>query len=232
MQFIVRNINTYMKQFLVVILVFGAFAALGQADTVFIWNKWCSRNDTLLLFMGSYNMIQVHSPTIKADAIMLKSLDKTLRLGTPEINKDTLSVLAMPYTTEKPMKLAVINSRTGKVLNTVFFTADEVPQPAARLGNLKDTNETKINILSQVRLKVFFPNSFYSYPYHVKSYTFKTKVNNTDVSIPVRGNMITRDVEAAIRQTTMHSVLEFTDIKVTCPECVTKEISPIHITVK
>ena len=200
-----------------------------QKDTVMVWNQWCERQDTAVLFLAANNTISVYTPGTKAGDLVLKSLDKTLKISSQEIVADTLLVLAMPYTLEKPMRLAISSKKTGKVLKTVYFNGATVPVPNARLGRLKDTLVPKVNVLAQVGLRVYFPNSLYSYPYHVTQYTFKTSYDKVNVSIQVKGGLISRDVEQAIKAAPVGAVLNFTDIKATCPECVTRSIPDYRV---
>ena len=89
---------------LILLSLYGPLSS-AQTDDVRIWNKWCSSRDTMLLFDGANNMIQVYSPTLKPAQITLKPADGSLRIGKPEIKGDTISVLAMPHPSRnKPMK--------------------------------------------------------------------------------------------------------------------------------
>ena len=213
----------------IICLLLQGMSAYAQKDTVMVWNQWCERTDTEVLFLAANNTISVYSPGTKPGDLVLKSLDKTLKISGQEISADTLSVLAMPYTADKPMRLAISSKKTGKLLKTVFFNGATVPVPNARLGRLKDTLVPKVNVLAQVGLRVYFPNSLYSYPYRVTEYTFKVAYDKVAVNLPVKGYMVTRDVEQAIKNAPVGAVLEFTDIKATCPECVTRSIPDYRI---
>lgn len=203
-----------------------------KRDSVYIWNKWCEKKDTLLLFTASYNVIKVYCTWLNPADIYLKSLDKTLKISGEEIEADTLTMLAMPYQTEKPTQLAVINKKNNKVIKTIAFNGVDVPEPKARLGYIKDFEANKDNILAQVGLKVYFPNSLYSYPYRVKEYSFKTYYDKADVKIDVKGRLVNKDIEQAIIKTPSGSIIEFANIKVTCKECITKSIDDLRIKIK
>ena len=222
-----------MKQLLILLFLLTASSSVfAQKDSIYIWNKWCARRDTLLLFTASYNMIEVYSASFKPNEIYLKSLDKTLKISDEEPIGDTLTMLAMPYTTEKPMRLAIYSKKNNRIIKTVTFNGTEVPDPKARLGYLKDTLVPRVNILAQVGLKVYFPNSLYSYPYHVKEFGFKTHYDKTDVKLSVKGHLISKDIEQAINKVPVGTVIQFTDIKVTCPECVIRLLDDYRLKVK
>ena len=214
------------------VLLICSISVFAQKDSIYVWNKWCSRRDTLLLFTASYNVIEVYCPSLQAKDISLKSLDKTLKISNIEIEGDTLTEMAMPYTIEKPMRLALVNNNTGKVIKTILFTGDEVPNPRARLGHIHADEAPKMNILAQVGLKIEFPNSLYSYPYHIKQFGFKTHYNKTDINLTANGYLITKDMENAISNAPVGTIIEFTDIKATCPECVIRTLDNLRLKVQ
>ena len=203
-----------------------------QKDSCYIWNKWCAQRDTLLLFTASYNVIEVYCTGMKPDEFYLKSIDKTLKISDEEVVGDTLTMLAMPYSTDKPMRLAIVNRRNNKTIKTVAFQGADVPLPRARLGHVKEYEVPKVNILAQVGLKVYFPNSLYDYPYRVKEFVLKTRIDKADVAINVKGSLINQEAEQAISKTPEGAVLEFTDIKATCPDCVTRTLDNFAIKIK
>ena len=207
--------------------------ATAQTDIVYVWNKWCERKDTMLLFNAANNAIQVYCPTLKPAQIMLKSLDKTLRIGRPEIKGDTITVLAMPYPAPgKPMRLAVLNAKTKKPIRTVEFTSDNVPAPMARMGKIKTQDAPKKEIQSQTQMNVFFPNSLYSYPYKISQYTFKIHHEKGAATIPVNGCLLTRPILEQTYAAPVGTTFEFTGIKATCPECVTKLLDDVKVKIK
>jgi hypothetical protein len=218
--------------FLLFIAVTGAFAQTPQ-DTVVAWNKWCQRKDTLLLFYAGNNTIQVYCKGMKPADFKLKSLDKNLRIGQPEVSGDTMSVLAMPYKGKEPvMRLAVLNSKTAKVMKTLSFTADSIPRLVARIGNIQNTESFKKTILSQTKLRAVFPNSLYSYPYTIKQYTFRTVTPRGAVELPVNSFFLNTPVLREINDTPEGTVLEFTDILATCPECAIRTVEDLRLKIK
>lgn len=209
------------------------YCSAAQTDSVRVWNKWCSSKDTMLLFEEANNMIQLCSRTLKPSQISLKAADNTLRIGKPEIKGDTLSVLAMPYPAgNKPMKLLVTNSKTKKTIKTICFYSDEVPEPVARLGTISTTEALQKDILKQTALKVTFPNCLYAYPYTVRQYIFKIHHAKGGATIPVNGGYLTKDILAQIKDAPVGTLLEFTNIKASCPECVTKELPDVRVKIK
>ena len=204
-----------------------------QTDSVRVWNKWCSSKDTMILFDGANNMIQVYSPSLKPAQITLKAADNTLRIGKPEIKGDTISVLAMPHPSHnKPMKLLVQNAKTKKVLKTVTFYSEEVPDPVARVGTIQASEALQKDILKQTTLKVVFPKSWYNYPYTVKQYIFKIHHEKGGATIPVNGAFLTKEILAQIKDAPAGTIMEFTDIKASCPECVTKSLGDVRLKMK
>ena len=209
------------------------FAAMAQADSFYVSNKWCARKDTLLLFNGSNNIIQIYCKGMKPAEYKLKSLDKNLRIGNTEIKNDTLLVMAMPYMgKDKKMRLNIINSKTGKVIKTLNFVSDSVPKPVAQLGIIKGGEATQKTILEQMAFKVVFPNSLYDYPYRVKSYTFKIQTSKGSATLPVSGLMVPPNVTQEIGAAPVGTVIEFTNIQATCPECVTRTLDDVKIRIK
>jgi len=202
-----------------------------QTDQFLVWNKWCSKKDTLLLFTKSYNEIQIVSNVVDLNNIMLKPMDKTLKLGKPEIKKDTLTVLAMPYANgDKKMRMGILDKKTKKNLGTYAFTGEEVPEPEAQVGKLKGISETtKDSIMRQNSLKVVFPNSYYCYPYKIKSYLFKFKNGDKDDSVSVNGYMVTKEVIKDIFIAKEKSTIKFTNIKASCQDCTERELNDLSI---
>ena len=214
------------------LFVISSLFAQGEKDKFFVWNRWCANRDTVLLFTSSYNVLLIYSPNYKPEDYYLKSLDKTLKISKSENNNDTLTSLAMPYSTQNPMRLAIINKRNGKVIKTVVCHAVDVPNPVARVGYVKDTIALKENLVAQTSLKVVFPNSLYCYPYRIMQYSFKAHFNKQDYVYSVRGNAISNDIERVIRNAPSGTVLTFYEIKATCQDCITKSISELRVHIK
>jgi len=214
-------------------LLMAPLIAHAQADSFYVSNKWCAKKDTLLLFKGANNLIQVYNKSMSPNSYKLKSLDKGLRIGTPEIKNDTMSVMAMPYPEKsKNMRLAILNSKTSRVIKTVEFISDSVPKPIGQLGNIKGNEALKKTILEQTVLKVIFPKSLYDYPYHIKSFTFKIQTPKGGAIIPVNGIWITNNIIKEIGDAPVGTIIEFTNIQVTCPECVTRTLDDLKIKIK
>lgn len=217
----------------ITLLLLTGSAAIAQTDSIYVWNKWCARKDTLLLFYAGNNTIQVYCKGMKPADFKLKSLDKNLRIGAPEIVNDTMSVLAMPYPgKDKQMRLAVLHSKTSKVIKTLLFTGDSIPQPEARIGNIIQNESYKKTILSQTKLRAVFPNSLYSYPYTINQYTFRVETPKGVTTVPVNSFFINTTVLRGINDAPDGSILEFTNIKATCPECATRTLQDVKLKIK
>ncbi len=207
--------------------------SLAQTDSVRVWNKWCANKDSMVLYEEANNTIQVYSPTLKPAQMTLKAADGSLRMGKPEIKGDTIAVLAMPHPSRnKPMKLLVLNAKTKKVIKTVSFYSEEVPTPVAHVGAIQTSEALQKDILKQTALKVAFPRSLYSYPYTVKQYIFKIHHAKGGATIPVNGGFITREILTQIKDAPSGTIMEFTDIKASCPECVTKSLGDVKLKIK
>jgi len=230
-----HSIITYtMSRFILFIaLCVSSLCARAQTDSIYISNKWCSGKDTLLLFNAGNNVIQVYSKAFKSSDIILKPLDKTLRIGKPEIKGDTTSVLAMPYHPgNKPMRLSILNRKTKKVIKTVNFLSDDIPAPIAHLGKIQTPEALRKDILAQQALKVVFPQSLYNYPYVVKQYTFNIHHAKGGATVPVIGYYLAKGMLDEIKNAPAGTVIEFTGIKATCPQCVTRDLPDLKIKIK
>lgn len=223
-----------MKRLVVLMaLVASCFNALAQADVVQVWNKWCARKDSMLLFNAGNNVIQIYSPTLKPADIKIKSLDKALRIGLPEIKGDTLSVMAMPFPDKgKNMRLAIQYKKNSKEIRTVSFVSDSIPQLVAKVGSIQAPEALKKDILMQTTLKVFFPKSLYSYPYGIRQYTFKVATPTGSATIPVKGFFLTKEVLQEINNAPVGTIVTFTDIKATCPDCATRTLPDIKLKIR
>lgn len=204
-----------------------------QKDSLYVWNQWCARRDTLLLFDGGNNTIRVYAEGRKPNTIKLKSLDKSLLIGKPEIVGDTVSVLAMPYPKKaKQMRLAILDAKTLRTIKVLNLSADSIPQPIARIGNIQGNESYKKVILSQTKLRVEFPNSLYNYPYTVKQYTLKAKTPKKNVNVVVNSFFLSMLTLKEINDAPDSTMLEFTNIKVSCPECATRVIDDVHLKIR
>lgn len=217
--------------FVAVILTYTT--GFAQSDSVRVWNKWCARKDTALLFNAANNIIEIYSATLKPADIKLKSLDNSLRIGNPEQKGDTLMVMAMPYPAKgKKMRLAVMYKKTGKTIKTVEFASDNVPAPVARVGNIKTDAAPRKDILTQMFLKAAFPNSLYGYPYDIRQYTFKVSTDKGGAVINVSGSFLSREVLQQIKDAPAGTNVLFTNIKATCPECATRTLPDVNLKIK
>ena len=223
-----------MKRFLLVILYVIIFQPVfAQPDSIKVWNKWCSKADTSLLYNTANNVLQIICRTIPASELIIKSLDNALKIGKPEIKGDTISLMAMPYPKSgKRMRLSISLKKNAKPLKIINFYADDLPPPVARLGNIIIDKPTRKDILNQTMLRVAFPNSFYSYPYRVKEYTFKARIGGKDISIPVKGPFISKEIGDLLAIAAEGTFIEFVAIKATCPECSPRTIESLKIWIK
>lgn len=207
--------------------------ALAQGDSIVVRNKWCSKKDSLLLFYEGNNTIEVYGKGIKPTDIKLKSLDKSLRIGLPEIKGDTLTVLAMPFKGKaKQMRLAILSAKTMKTLKTVEFAADDIPDPIVRLGVIESNEATREMIQRQTKLRLMFPNSLYSYPYHIRQFNFQTRIPRGQVNLPVNGIFLNNNILRAVAETQEGDTITFANIQVTCPECATRTLQDLRIRIK
>lgn len=221
------------KSILTFFFSFFTFCLFANTDSVYVCNKWCARKDTLLLFNGGNNTIQVYCQGLKPADFTLKSLDKSLRIGNPEVDGDTVSVLAMPYPAKnKLMRMAVINNKTKKTIKTLNFISDSIPAPVAQLGNIPRAESYKKYILTQTKLIAVFPGSLYSYPYKITQYSFSIKSPKPTPTIQVSGFFLPTTVIKAISEAPEGSMMEFSDIKATCPECGSRSLDNLLIKIK
>jgi hypothetical protein len=221
------------KYLLWCVLSFYSTHIIAQTDSIRVWNKWCSNADTPVLFNKANNIIIIHVHNIPAGELVIKSLDNALKIAQPEVKGDTISMLAMPYPKSgKRMRLAISRKDNHKLIKTITFTGADIPAPAARLGNITTDKPAKKEILAQNYLRVFFPNSFYNYPYRVKEYTFRTRMGGKDIVIPVKGYTITKEVQNILSLIAEGTFVEFTNITATCPECDTRTLETLRLWVK
>jgi len=207
--------------------------AYAQDDSIHVWNKWCAQKDSMLLFNGGNNVIQIFSHAIKPADIKIKSLDKSLRIGVPEIKGDTLNVIAMPFPGKgKNMRMAILNRKTSRVIKTIDFVSDSIPALVAKVGNIQSNEAARKNILSQTVLKVFFPKSLYSYPYSIQQYTSTVSTGKGSATIPVKGFFLTKEVLQEIKDAPEGTIVTFTGIKATCPDCAARTLADIKLKIR
>ena len=222
-----------MKRLLIIITLLTTIAGYAQQDSIRVWNKWCVKADTPLLFATANNVIMISSHGKKPAELTIKSLDNALKLGSAEIKGDTTSFMAMPYPKlGKKMRLAVIDKKTQKVLRTVNFCSEEAPQPIATLGLLNKTDIPRKDVLAQTVLRVSFANSMYSYPYYIKQYTFKTRIAGKDILMPGKGPYITKEIQDMIALAPIGTLIEFVDLKATCHECGERTLPNLRVWIR
>ncbi len=223
-----------MKRLIILICILLSYTHVNaQPDTIYVWNKWCSRKDTMLLFNSGNNLIQITSAAFKPADIKLKSLDVSLRIGTAEAKGDTTTVLAMPYPAKgKNMRLAILNKKTNKTIKIINFTSDEIPELIAHVGTIQASEAARKDILSQLTLRTSFPKSLYSYPYHIKSYTFKISTPKGNATINAKGFFMTQEMFQQIKDAPAGTVIDFTNIQATCPECATRTLPDITLKIR
>ncbi|MCD6010801.1 MAG: hypothetical protein K0Q79_663 [Flavipsychrobacter sp.] len=221
---------------IVALLIFCVFyipSSYAQADSIHVINKWCAKKDSLLLFIAGNNLIQVYSRTLKPADIKVRSLDKSLRIGKPEIKGDTLSVLAMPFPAKgEKMRFAVLDAKTSKQIKVVSFICDTIPEPVAMFGNLKGTEAKRKDIVAQVKMNIVFPGSLYAYPYTIKGYTFKISHAKGSATIPVRGFFLINDVIKEIGAAPDGTTFDIVNIMATCPDCATRMLDNLKIKIR
>ena len=221
-----------MKQFTVLMLLLCSELVYGKGDSVIVRNLYCARADSMVLFVEGNNVIQVYGAGVSAAELKLKSLDRALRIGDIKQHGDTLTALAMPYTTAKKLRLAIVNKKTNKIYREVSFVAATIPEPRAKVGALKDSIVTKKELLNQDNMQMIFPNSLYSYPYRIQKYTFKAQYKDKNISIPVQGLFIPIEVKKAVKELPPNTMVHFTDIMATCPDCAGRQLRDIKILVR
>lgn len=215
------------------LLVISRQAVYAQADSIHVWNKWCAKADTPLLFATANNVLCVYSKSIKPANLIVKSMDNALKISAPEIKGDTMCFMAMPYPKlGKKMRLTISDRNTRKVLRTVSFNSEEPPKPVARIGKINGTDIPKKDLAAQKALQVTFAGSMYCYPYVVKQYTLKTRIAGKDLVAQVKGPLFDKEVQRIIDLAPVGTFLLFTDIKATCAECGDRDLPELRIWVR
>jgi hypothetical protein len=207
--------------------------AADDSSKIVVRNKWCNHKDTVIVYDGGFNTIQVYGKDVNAKEVRIRSLSSKLKIGETEVKGDTAFAIALPKEIDEPMKLAVVNRRSGQVLKEITVYGDKLPEPRARLGNkVAGGIVDKKAVLDESYLRVYYPNSNYCYPYKILSYTFKAKKGNVPMEKEVTGFEIPTDVKTLIKNLPVNGVAEFTDIIAVCPECYEKKLKNIKIVVK
>jgi hypothetical protein len=100
------------------------------------------------------------------------------------------------------------------------------------MGRIQGTEASRKDILSQTVLNAVFPNSLYSYPYKVKQYTVKIIMPNGGITISAANHYIPKELYPEISKAPGGTFIEFSNIKATCPECVTKILPDIKLKIR
>ncbi len=225
-----------MRKFVLLILLLLAGNILFAADDslkVNVRNKWCNNKDTIIVYEGGFNLIQVYGKDVDPKNVRLRSSSGKLKIGDIEIKGDTAHAMAMPMENEGSYTLSVLDKKTGRVLKEVKVYADKLPEPRAQLGNkVKGGLVDKKDVLEENAIRVYYPNSSYCYPYKILSYTFKAKKGSVPMQKQVAGHNIPTDVKMLIKDLPTNGVAEFTEIMAVCPECYEKKLRDIKIVIK
>ncbi|HXS36254.1 MAG TPA: hypothetical protein VN721_06105, partial [Flavipsychrobacter sp.] len=183
-------------------------------------------------FEDGTNVIEIYIPGVKGSEIKLKSLDRSLRIADIKLKGDTITAWAMPYTTSHKMRLAVMNKKTNKVIKEIDFYGDKIPEPIARVGNLKDSVVDKKDLLNQSAIFFEYPHSLYSYPYRITEYRFTAHYSGKDISLPATGVFIPIEIKKIIKEMPSNTKVIFTDIVASCPQCYQRPLRDIKILVR
>jgi len=221
-----------MRQILLAAALLCSIMTYGKGDSIMVRNLYCAKADSLVLFMEGNNLIQIYAPGIGAANLKIKSLDRALRVGDIKVKGDTLTALAMPYASGKRLRLIIADKKTNKLYKEVSFMGASIPMPKAKIGSLKDSVVAKKELLNQDNVQMIFPNSLYNYPYRIQKYTFKAQYKDKNISIPVQGLFIPIEIKKAIKELPPNTVVSFTDITATCPDCVGRQLGDIKILVR
>jgi len=222
-----------MKQIiLLALLVLICKEGYAKGDSLFVRNLYCSKADTALVFEDGTNVIEIYVPGMKGSDLKLKSMDKSLRIADIKLKGDTITTWAMPYTTSHKMRLAVMDKKTNRIIKNIDFTGAKIPEPIARIGNLKDTAVDKRELLNQTAIFFEYPNSLYSLPYRIAEYRFTAHYSGKDISLPATGVFIPVEIKKIIKEMPANTKVTFTDIVATCPECNPRQLGDIKILVR
>ncbi len=225
-----------MRKFVLFILLLLAGNILYAADDslkINVRNKWCSNKDTIIVYEGGFNLIQVYGKDIDPKDVRLRSSSGKLKLGDIEIKGDTANAMAMPMENDGNYTLSVVDRKSGRTVKEVKVYADKLPEPRAQLGNkVKGGLVDKKDLLEQDYVRVYYLNSSYCYPYKILGYTFKAKKGNVPMQKEVAGHNIPTDIKMLMKDLPKNGVAEFTDILAVCPECYEKKLKDIKIVIK
>lgn len=232
-----RKSSVMSKYVLLVLLVLSGHILYAADDSVKInanvnvRNKWCSSKDSIFVFEGGFNLIQVYGKDVDPKDIRLRSSSGRFKVGDIEVKKDTAQAMVMPMEREGTYKLSVLSRKTGKILKEVTIYADSLSAPRASLGKIKGGLQEKKAILTESYLRIYYPNA-YNYPCKIVSYSFKGKKGNIPMGKDVKGFEVGSDIKQLIKDIKAPDVIEFTNITAVCPECYDKTLKDLKIMVK
>lgn len=219
--------------FLTILFLAGIEAQAEDSLKIQVRNKWCNHKDSIFVYDGGFNVLQVFGKDIDPKDVTLRSHNHHLRLDIPEVKGDTVNITAMPMEIGNAMKVSVVHKKTGRVLKEVTVYSEARPEPRARLGNtIRGGVVDKKLLLDESYMRVFYPNSSYCYPYKILGYTFKAKKGNVPMEVEVKGFDIPVEVKTLIKGLPTNGVAEFTNIMAVCPECYDKKLKDIKIVIK
>src|ERR1043165_5328752 len=158
-----------MRTFMLFILLLAANISYAAEDStkVCVRNKWCSNKDSIFVYDGGFNLIQVYGKDVKAEDVRLRSSGR-LKLGEVEVKGDTAFAMAMPTDSEGDTKLEIVHKRTGALIKEVTVYAAPLPEPRAKVGEkIKGGIVDKKLLLNESYLRVYYQNSSYCYPYKI-----------------------------------------------------------------
>ena len=218
---------------LIALIVTGNILYAADSLRVTVRNKWCNNKDSIIVYEGGFNTIQVFGKDVNPKDVRLRSSSGKLKLGDVETKKDTAIAMAMPMESEGHFKLTVTDRKTGRVLKEVDVYADKLPEPRAQLGHsVRGGYVDKKLVLDENSVRVYYPNSSYCYPYNVLSYTFRAKQGNMPMEKQVAGHHIPTDIKMLIKEQPTNGRVDFTDIIAVCPECYEKKLKDLKIVIK
>ncbi len=217
------------KVLFIVAMLWNVQLTLAQSADIMVWNKWCTRTDTAILYPTGNNEVLIVAEGMDPKDIVVKSLDHALKISAPDYKGDTISFLAMPYPKYgHRLRLSITSKKTKKELKQVSFSCGEEPVPIAQLGTVSKNEAHKKDINGQAFLRVVFDNSLYCYPYKVKGYTFKTRIAGKDYVIPVKGFYLTKEIQTILTNAPVGTFMEFVDIEAACAQCNPRKLPDIR----
>jgi len=86
--------------------------------------------------------------------------------------------------------------------------------------------------LAQSLLRVVYPNSAYTYPYKILSYSFKAYRDPASITRQVEGTFIPIDVQKIIKDLKPGTSVVFSDIIAICPDCNSRKLKDIKMIVQ